>query len=82
MKGLGRLKGCSGKEGRLSAVVEADGAVLSVIKESEMMLEWSAEHAAESRESSSIWNSCWLRRTWNEVCTIWISCCSRCIQHS
>ena len=36
----------------------------------------------KSRQNSSISNFCRHRRTWNEECTIWSSCCSRCTQRS
>ena len=61
VKGVGRPKKFCGKEEDFQLWPQKTKAFFaSVIKESEMMLDWSAE------QSSSILNSCRLRRTWSE----------------
>ena len=83
VKGLGRPKeftGCEEDFQQWSKKTEAFFA--GVIKESETTLEWAAEQTTESRQSSSIVNSCLPRRTRSKECKTWSSCCSRCTQHS
>ena len=59
VKGLGRPKKFSGKEEDFQQWSKKTEAFFAgVIKESEMMLVWSAEQRRKSPRQPSIWNSC------------------------
>ena len=75
VKGLGRPKEFSCRRRWMHSSLRDPGGL-------RLMLECSAEQAAETQRNSSILNSCRLRRNRREEDKTWNSCCSRCIQHS